>query len=67
MKTSIDIPTEELKQVIAFTGAKTMRDAVNQAVADFNRRQRLTRLANKLGTFSQLITNLELHQLREES
>ena len=41
MKTTIDIPEKELSDAIRFTGAKTRREAVVTAVADFNRRREL--------------------------
>jgi predicted kinase len=51
MKTTLDIPEKELKDAMRYTGAKTKRAAVVEAVTDFNRRQRLKALAEKLGTF----------------
>ena len=36
MKTTIDIPDNELKEAIKYTGAKTKRDAVVYALRDFN-------------------------------
>lgn len=50
-----------------FTGAKTKREAIVAAVMDFNRRKRLAKVADKLGTFKNFITVEELHKLREES
>jgi hypothetical protein len=40
MKTTIDIPENDLKEVQKHTGAKTKREAVVHAIKDFNRRQR---------------------------
>lgn len=67
MKTTVDIPENELKQAMKFTGAKTKREAIVAAVMDFNRRKRLAKVADKLGTFKNFITVEELHKLREES
>ena len=36
MKTTIDIPDGELEDAIKFTNAKTKREAVVNAVADFD-------------------------------
>ena len=65
MKTSVEIPANELRDVLAFTGAKTKRDAINFAISDFNRRQRLKKLSEKLGTFHKFIDNDELEKLRK--
>jgi Arc/MetJ family transcription regulator len=48
MKTTIDIPDDSLRQAIRHTGAKTKRDAVVIALAEFNRRCRLEELAERL-------------------
>ena len=64
MKTTLDIPEKELKDVIRFTGAKTKREAIVTAVADFNRRARLAKLASKLGTFKNFISSQDLKKLR---
>lgn len=64
MKTTIDIPEKELEEAIRHSGAKTKREAVVTAVADFNRRRRLERLGAELGTFDGMITLEELLALR---
>lgn len=66
MKTTVDIPNEELKQLIAYTGAKSKKDAINTAIKSYNKQQRLAALANKLGTFKKFIDANELDQLRAE-
>ena len=66
MKTTIDIPENELKDAIRFAHAKTKRQAVVAAIADFNRRQRMAALARHLGTCKGLMTVDELRQLRAE-
>jgi Arc/MetJ family transcription regulator len=65
MKTTIDIPDQELRDAMRYTGARNKREAVVTALVDFNRRQRLQRLAEKFGTFSELMTQEELRQMRE--
>jgi Arc/MetJ family transcription regulator len=64
MKTTIDIPENELEEAIRHSGAKTKREAVVTAVADFNRRRRLEKLARDLGSFENMIRIEELLALR---
>ncbi|HEX9669696.1 MAG TPA: type II toxin-antitoxin system VapB family antitoxin [Thermoanaerobaculia bacterium] len=66
MKTTIDIPEETLRETMQHTGARTKKEAVVTALADFNRRRRLERLADQLGTFDDFMTLEELLRLREE-
>jgi Arc/MetJ family transcription regulator len=67
MKTTIDIPDKELRDAMRYTSAKTKRDAVVQALRDFNRRQRLAELATMLGTFRDFMTQEDLQQMREDN
>lgn len=60
MKTTIDIPEDELRAAIKFTKAKTKRDAVVKALEDFNRRQRMAELVKYSGTFKSIMTNDEI-------
>ena len=48
------------------TGARSEPEAVLTALLDFNRHQRLQRLAQQLGTFDELLTHKELRRDREE-
>lgn len=66
MKTTIDIPHEELKEAIRHTGAKTKRDAVVFAIKDFNKRKKLAELARMLGTFKDFMTQDDLKNMRED-
>ena len=66
MKTTIDIPDEELRQVMKYTKAKTKREAVVYAIKDFNRRQRLAQLTKVLGTFEDFMTQDDLKEMRED-
>ena len=52
MKTTVDIPENELKDAIRFTNAKTKREAVVRILEDFNRRRRMAELVRYSGTFS---------------
>jgi len=65
MKTTIDIPSEDLDQLLKFTGAATKKEAVVKAVQDFNRRQRLSKLAEMLGTFEDFMDADELNAMRD--
>ena len=66
MKTTIEIPDEELRQVMKYTKAKTKREAVVYAIKDFNRRKRIAQLAKVLGTFEDFMTQDELKEMRED-
>jgi hypothetical protein len=63
MKTSVDIPDRELRELIKLTKAKTKREAIVTAIGDFNRRQRMARLVEHSGAFGSLTTNEELEGL----
>lgn len=56
MKTTIDIPMDEISDAMRFTGAKTKREAVVTALADFNRRRRMADLVRYAGTCPDLMT-----------
>ena len=64
MKTTIDIPENELSDAIRFTGARTKREAVVTAIAEFNRRRRMAELAGYAGTCPDLMTVDELLEQR---
>jgi Arc/MetJ family transcription regulator len=65
MKTTIDLPEAELAEAMRHTRAKTKTEAVSLAVADYNRRQRLAKLAVKFGTFKDMMSRADLKMLRE--
>lgn len=65
MKTTIDIPAKELRDAMRFTKARTKRDAIVQALVDFNRRQRMAELVKFGGTCRDLMSLDELMELRE--
>jgi hypothetical protein len=52
MKTTVDIPENELKDAIRFTKAKTKREAVVRVLEEFNRRRRMAELVRYSGTFT---------------
>jgi len=66
MKTTIDIPEKELREIIKYTGAKTKKDAVVYAIKDFNKRHRLAEIAKILGTFDDFMTQDDLKKMRED-
>jgi hypothetical protein len=51
---------------MAHSGATTKREAVVTAIEEFNRRRRLRRLVDDLGTFEGFLTHQELEALRSE-
>lgn len=66
MKTTVDLPEEALAEAMKHTKAKTKTEAVNLAVAEFNRRERMAKLADKLGTFKDMMTRAGLKKMRED-
>ena len=67
MKTTIDIPDDELRDAMRFTKAKTKREAVVQILSEFNRRRRMSELVKYSGTFSDRFpTNDEIEASENE-
>ena len=64
VKTTVDIPEDELADAIKFTKARTKREAVVQAIKDFNHRMRMAELTRFSGTCADLISPRELRALR---
>ena len=60
MKTSLEIPDEEMRDLVKFTRAKTKREAIVTAIVDFNRRRRMAALVKHSGAFRSLPTNEDL-------
>ena len=50
MKTTIDIPENDLVEAMRFLNAKSKREAVVTALREFNRRRRMARLIRFSGT-----------------
>ena len=66
MKTTIDIPEDELRDAMRFTKSKTKREAVVTVLVDFNRRRRMAELVKYAGTFSDAYpSNAELEAVDE--
>ena len=66
MKTTVDIPDQELKDVMRFTQATTKREAIVTAIADFNRRRRMAALIEHAGKAGSLMSPEELQALRRQ-
>jgi hypothetical protein len=66
MKTTVDIPDAELKDVMRFTRAATKREAIVTAIADYNRRRRMAGLVEHAGKAEALITAEELQAQRRQ-
>jgi len=64
MKTTVDIPDDELEDVMRFTRATTKREAIVTAIAEFNRRRRMAELVKRAGTCADLMTTDELQRAR---
>jgi len=64
MKTTVDIPENELEDAMRFTRARTKREAIVTALVEFNRRRRMAELTRRAGSCTGLMTADELQQLR---
>ena len=64
MKTTVDIPDNELEDAMRFTRARTKREAIVTAITEFNRRRRMAELAKRAGSCPELLTADELKQQR---
>ncbi len=67
MKTTVDIPEAALAEAMRHSGAKTKREAVVTAIEEYNRRRRLARLAQDLGSFDGFLSRQELDDLRSQN
>ena len=66
MKTTVEIPDAELRDLVQFTRAKTKREAIVTAIADFNRRRRMAALIEHAGKADSLMSPEELQALRRQ-
>ena len=66
MKTTIDIPENELRDAMRFTRARTKKDAVVTALYEFNQRRRMAALLKHAGSCVALMTAEELNQQRRK-
>ena len=66
MKTTVDIPDNDLADAIRFTKAKTKREAIVTAIQEFNRRKRMAELTKHAGTCKDLVSVEELLKQRRK-
>lgn len=66
MKTTVDIPAEELTEAMRHLGVKTKRAAVVAAIRAFNRRKRIESLLARFGQSDDFMTQRELQRLRRD-
>jgi len=66
MKTTVDIPDDELADAMKFTRAKTKREAILTAITEFNRRRRMAELVKHAGSSTTFLTAAELQELRRK-
>lgn len=65
VKTTIDIPEEELQEAMRTLGVTTKREAVVTALREFNRRARMARLVGHAGTLD-FLSNRDLESAEIE-
>jgi hypothetical protein len=67
MKTSIDIPENDLVEVLRNTGASTKREAILIAVRKFNRERKLHEISSRLyGSMPDFMTQEDLARMRDD-
>lgn len=66
MKTSVDIPEDELAEAMRYAKASTKREAIVMAIREFNQRRRMADLARHAGSCANLVTAVELAKLRRK-
>ncbi|MGI8438559.1 MAG: DUF2191 domain-containing protein [Chthoniobacterales bacterium] len=64
MKTSVEIPDKELRDIVRFTKAKTKREAIVTAIVEYNRRKRMAELIKYSGTSETMMSWEELMKMR---
>ncbi len=64
MKTTLDIPEKELRDVVRFAKAKTKREAIVTAVMEYNSRKRMAALRRHAGVSDSFMTVEELMKMR---
>ncbi len=66
MKTKIDVPDDQLEELLRNTHAKTHKKAVLTAIEEYNRRKRMGKLTDYLGTFEDFMSPDELKAMRKD-
>ncbi len=67
MKTTVDIPEDELAEAMRFAKTTTKREAIVMAIREFNQRRRMAALARHAGSCADLVTVGALAKLRRRS
>lgn len=65
MKTTLDIPEEKFATVQNLYGLRTKREAVIFALDELERRYKIERLVDQLGTFSDFMRQDDLRAMRD--
>jgi Arc/MetJ family transcription regulator len=64
MKTTVNIPDNDLADAMRFTRAKTKREAIVTAIRDFNLRRRMAELVKHAGTCTEMLSVEDLRRQR---
>ncbi len=67
IKTTLDIPERLLAEAMKAAGETTKRGAVMRALEEFNRRERLRKLTQRLGRSETFMSPQELRALRRRA
>jgi hypothetical protein len=63
MKTTVDIPDDELKDAMKYAKAKTKREAIVTALIEYNRRKRMAELVEYSAVSETFMSNEALEAL----
>jgi len=66
MKTTVDIPDDELREIMRHTRAQTKREAIVTAISEFNRRRRMAALVDHAGQAKSFMSPDELQAQRRK-
>ena len=66
MKTTVDIPEDELKDAMRFANARTKRQAIVTALTDYNRRMRMAELVGYSAASDTFMSNEDLEAMDAE-
>ena len=64
MKMTVGIPDREIADAMRFTQARTPREAIVNAIMEFNRRRRIAALARHAGTLNSFMAPADARRLR---
>lgn len=66
VRVSLDLPDVEVQDLLRFTGAASIQDAIVAAVVEFNRRRRIAALAGHAGQGELMATPESLQASRRD-